>query len=217
MSMTTKTGTGGSIPKGRATLWWIIAGVVGLALVVLLAISIAGETPIDEASGYGDPMVQGDSLPVLTPGSQDTAIGLTAPITFGSDWNNNEVNIEADGTSKIIVFLAHWCPHCQADAPRLQAWVNGGNLPSEVELISVATLTDPAHPNWPPQDWLTSIGWTPPVIMDDANNSVASAYGLARTPLWVVLDGNNQVLGRIYGEIRDDGFNALVELAESAP
>jgi thiol-disulfide isomerase/thioredoxin len=201
--------------KSRATLWWIVGGVVGLGLIVALAASIATEPEVDESIGYGDPTVEGDPLPVYATGTQDVAIGLTAPTVTGADWDGNPVTIEPDGTAKIVLFLAHWCPHCQNEVPVVQDWVDAGNLPEGVELISVVTSTDRSRPNWPPQDWLEEEEWTSPSVMDDQIGTVAANYGMAGTPFYVVLDGENTNLGRISGEIGVEGLNALAALAQS--
>lgn len=215
MSQKTKARAGAEQPKSRATLWWIIGGVVGLGLIVALAASIATEPEIDESIGYGDPTVEGDPLPAYVTGTQDVAIGIPAPTVTGADWNGNEVTIEPDGTAKILIFLAHWCPHCQAEVPRVQDWIEAGNLPEGVELISIATSTDRNRPNWPPQDWLEEEGWTSPVIMDDQIGTVAASFGMSGTPFYVVLDGDNNNLGRVSGEIGTQGLDALVALAQS--
>jgi hypothetical protein len=99
--------------------------------------------------------------------------------------------------------------------PVVQDWIDAGNLPTDVQLISVATSTNRLQPNWPPQDWLEEEGWTPPVIMDDEIGSVAVNYGMSGTPFYVVLDGDNTNLGRISGEIGIQGLEALVGIAQS--
>ena len=215
MTQKTKPKSGAAAPKSKATLWWIIGGVVGLAAIVALAASIATEPEVDESIGYGDPTVEGDPLPVYATGTQDVAIGLTAPTVTGADWEGNPVTIEPDGTAKIILFLAHWCPHCQNEVPVVQDWVDAGGLPEGVELISVVTSTDRSRTNWPPQDWLEEEGWTSPSVMDDQIGTVAANYGMAGTPFYVVLDGENTNLGRISGEIGVEGLNALAALAQS--
>ena len=201
--------------RSKSTLWWIIGGVVGLGLIVALAASIATEPEIDASIGFGEPTVEGDTLPVYASGTQDVAIGFTAPTVTGADWNGNPVSIEPDGTPKIVLFLAHWCSHCQVEVPVVQEWIDAGNLFDDVELISVATSTDRLRPNWPPQDWLEEEGWTSPVIMDDQIGTVAANYGMSGTPFYVVLDGENKNLGRLSGEIGIQGLNALVSIAQT--
>jgi thiol-disulfide isomerase/thioredoxin len=215
MTQRTKQKTGAKDAKSRSTLWWIIGGVVGLGLIVALAASIATEPEVDASIGFGDPTVEGDPLPVYAAGSQDVAIGLTAPSVSGADWTGNPVTIEPNGNAKIILFLAHWCPHCQNEVPVVQDWVDAGNLPEGVELISVVTATDRSRTNWPPQDWLEEEGWTSPSIMDDQIGTVAANFGMAGTPFYVVLDEENTNLGRVSGEIGVEGLNALAALAQS--
>jgi cytochrome c biogenesis protein CcmG, thiol:disulfide interchange protein DsbE len=195
----------------------IIGGVVGLALIVLLAVAIAGEEEADASIGFGDPVVTGDPLPVYNSGSPtDPVVGFAAPETVGADWEENEVRIEADGRPKIVLFLAHWCPHCQAEVPVVQGWLDAGNLPDDVDIYSVATSTDRLRPNWPPQDWLEDEGWTVPVVMDDQIGTVGASYGMAGTPFYVVLDGDNNVVRRISGEIGTAGMDILVAEAQAA-
>jgi thiol-disulfide isomerase/thioredoxin len=195
----------------------IIGGVVGLALVVVLAIAIAGEESVDASIGYGDPVVTGDPLPIFDPtAAADPVVGLTAPSAVGADWDDNEVKIEADGRAKIVVFLAHWCPHCQAEVPVVQTWLDEGNLPVDVDMYSVVTSTDRLRPNWPPQDWLEEEGWTVPAIMDNEIGTIAVNYGMSGTPFYVVLDGDNNVIRRASGEIGTAGLNALVAEAQAA-
>lgn len=194
----------------------IVGGVVGLALIFLLAFSIAGETPVDASIGYGQVEVTGDPLPIFNAEAQsDVATGLTAPSVVGADWNDVEVTIEPDGTSKIVIFLAHWCPHCQAEVPLVQQWIDDGNLPDDVEMIGVATSTDQLRPNWPPQEWLIDEGWTVPTMLDDQLGTVAVNYGMSGTPFYVVLDGENNVIRRVSGEIGIAGLNQLVLEAQA--
>jgi len=195
----------------------IIGGVVGLALVVLLAVAIAGEEEVDDSIGFGDPVVTGDPLPIYNRESPtDPVVGLAAPEAVGADWEGNEVSIEADGRLKIIIFLAHWCSFCQAEVPDVQDWLDAGNLPDDVDMYSVATSTDRLRPNWPPQDWLEDEGWTVPVIMDDQIGTVAGSYGMAGTPFYVVLDGENNVVRRASGQIGTSGLEVLVAEAQAA-
>lgn len=203
--------------RNLSTLWWILGGIVGLALIVLLAISIAGEEEIDDSIGFGEVTMEGDVLPVLTDPANDPAVGTTAPTVSGADWEDNSYSIAADGTPKLLVFLAHWCSHCQAEVPVVQQWLDDGGLPDGVDIYSLTVATDPLRPNWPPQEWLENEGWTVPVIMDDEIGTAAAGYGMAGTPMYVVLDGDNNVLQRVSGEIGVVGLDTLAHMAaESA-
>ena len=194
------------------TILWIVGGVVGLGLVVLLAFSIVNEEERDASIGFGDPVVSGAPLPLL--GDQgDVAIGVSAPTVSGADWNGVAHSIEPDGRPKILLFLAQWCPHCQAEVPVVQAWLDAGNLPPQVDLYGVTTATSSVRPNWPPQDWLEAEGWSAPTIMDDEIGSISVAFGMRGTPFYAVLDGNNVNLQRVSGAIGIRGLETLVDLA----
>lgn len=199
------------------TLWWILGGVVGLALIVFLAISIANEEELDDSIAFGEVSIEGEPLPVLQDPINDPAVGMTAATISGGDWNGNQYSIGPDGTPKIVVFLAHWCPHCQAEVPVINQWLASGGLPDGVEIYSVTVFSDRLRGNWPPQTWLEDAAWTVPVIMDDAIGTVATTVGMTSTPLYVVLDGENKVVQRISGEIGAAGLDTLSQLAlESA-
>ena len=117
--------------------------------------------------------------------------------------------ITADGTAKLLLFLAHWCPHCQAEVPVVQDWVDAGSLPADVELISVSTAIDPGRPNYPPDAWLDREGWTAPVIVDESG-AVADAYGLSAFPFWVFVNADGTVAGRLSGELTPEQLDTVV-------
>jgi thiol-disulfide isomerase/thioredoxin len=213
--MSTRTASKKPDQSNRSLIVWIIGGVLGLALIVWLAFSIANDPGVDEAIAFGEVTVEGTNLPFFDSATTDPAVGQKAPTVTGSDWNDNESTIGSDGRAKIIVMLAHWCPHCQAEVPVIQDWYEAGGLPDGVDIYGVTVLTNRLRDGstWPPQEWLQSEGWTVPTIMDDEAGSVVQAYGLTSTPTYVVLDGENNNLGRLAGEIGVDGLNALAQMA----
>ncbi|MDX1469365.1 MAG: TlpA disulfide reductase family protein [Acidimicrobiia bacterium] len=199
---------------------WIVGGVVGLGLIVWMAFAIASEptdTKYDDLTiGWGEVTVEGEFLPPLPESGQDPAVGTAAATISGSDWNGNSYSIAPDGRPKVVMFLAHWCPHCQAEVPELQAWVDAGLAPTDVDIYSITSLTNPTRTLWPPQEWLESEQWTFPVIMDDEISTAANAYGLSGTPFYVVLDGENNVVLRLSGRIGVFAFEQLVEAARAS-
>jgi hypothetical protein len=52
--------------------------------------------------------------------------------------------------------------------------------------------------------------------MDDQLGTVAVNYGMAGTPFYVVLDGENKVVRRVSGQIGVAGLNQLVLEAQAA-
>ncbi len=182
--------------------------VAAIAAIVLTSGSGSGEpasTPPPSASSgpvasEGAPVITGTSLPLFQTTAGDAAIGLAAPTVQGTDFDGQPVAIEANGRPKVILFLAHWCGHCQSEVPLVQAWLDAGGAPADVDLISVATSIDPSLPNYPPEEWLDREGWTMPVIVD-RGGTVATAYGLSAFPFWVFVGADGNVTGRLTGEL----------------
>ena len=215
---------GAGTPAGRSTTSrWLLPGLVVAAVVIagVLAVVLPGSnTPppsggsssvvpsasggsTQAASGSGaadEPTITGAALPDFENPDGDPAVGMAVPTVEGSDFTGKAVSITADGRPKVIVFLAHWCPHCQAAVPLLQTWVSAGGVPEGVDLVSVATGIDPSRPNYPPEAWLQRERWTVPVIAD-TNNTVAQAYGLPAYPFWVFVGGDGKVVARTVGEL----------------
>lgn len=212
---------------------WLIPGLLAVVIVIAaaLAIFLPGQGPNGQggtsslppatapgsgasagtsAGASGVPVVSGASLPQFENPNGDPAVGLPAPEVRGTAFDGKQVAIVNDGRPKVIVFLAHWCPHCQEEVPLIQAWVNAGGVPSGVELISVATSIDPTRPNYPPDAWLAREGWTVPVIADPTN-SVAGAYGLPAFPYWVFVGSDGTVRARAVGEVPITNLETIVD------
>lgn len=182
----------------------VVIVVMTFGLVVILG---GGEEP-SGGDAVADVTVTG-SLPPLGEGA-DPAVGMAVPTARGSDLDGDPVEIAADGRAKGIVFLAHWCSHCRVEVPRVQAWVEEGGVPEQVDLVSVVTGTDPSQPNYPPRAWLEREGWSVPVLVDDAEGSVAEAYGLAAFPYWVFVDGEGRVVARAEGELEIEELEQML-------
>jgi thiol-disulfide isomerase/thioredoxin len=212
-------------PAGRSR--WLVPGLVAAALVVAAALaillpgarqpgtggssSLPPATPGSSASGAasGVPTITGASLPDFQNPTGDHAVGLPAPEVAGFDFGGTSVAIVHDGRPKAVMFLAHWCPHCQAEVPLIEAWVKAGGVPAGVDLVSVATSIDPSRPNYPPADWFAREGWTVPVIADPTN-SVAAAYGLTAFPFWVFIAPDGTVKARTAGEMPITDLQTIV-------
>jgi thiol-disulfide isomerase/thioredoxin len=215
---------------------WLIPGLLALVIVVAAAVAIflpglggaggggSSSLPPTTAPGSGasGPPTAGSSAVQVITGAAlpefqyqlqdapDPAVGMPAPQVRGTDFAGKQVAIANDGRPKVILFIAHWCPHCQREVPLIQAWVNAGGVPSGVDLISVATSIDPSRPNYPPDAWLAREGWTVPVIADPTN-SVAGAYGLPAFPYWVFVGSDGNVRARAVGELTTDNLKNVID------
>lgn len=192
----------------------ILGGVVGVALVVAIALSIAGSEPESAAVEIGSPTVTG-ALPAFDRNTADPAVGTAIPNAEGTDFDGNAVTLGPGDGPGGIVFLAHWCQHCQAEVPELQAWLDGGGTPA-ASIYSVATSIDPSRGNYPPWSWLEREGWTAPVLVDDNTGAVMRAFGGTAFPYWVFFDGAGNVVARAEGRLGADTVAQLLEMAAGA-
>jgi thiol-disulfide isomerase/thioredoxin len=192
--------------------WLPVLG--GLAAIVLITVVIMTFDSGGSGGGlqFGEPTIAGSALPRFADAAADPAIGTPAPTIEGANFDGTPVSITNDGRPKIIIFLAHWCSHCQAEVPVVQAWVDGGFKPDGVDLYSVATSTAETRPNFPPSEWLADEGWTAPVVVDDTAFSVGDVFGLNAFPYWVFVDADGNVAGRLTGELPAE---VITQIAES--
>jgi cytochrome c biogenesis protein CcmG/thiol:disulfide interchange protein DsbE len=180
----------------------------GLAVAVVAALAVAVVAGGDDASsgtdaaGVGSSVtVDGRDLPALPDSGRDPAVGATMPTLTGTDIHGDPITIAPDGRPTMVMFLAHWCPHCQREVPVVQDWVDDGGLPDGVRLVSVATANDDRRPNYPAVDWLDREGWTAPTLLDDADIHAGIAGGVSAFPFWVLVDGDGTVVARTSGEL----------------
>jgi cytochrome c biogenesis protein CcmG/thiol:disulfide interchange protein DsbE len=160
--------------------------------------------------------VTGTDLPAYEDGAADPAVGTPMPTLEGTALDGSSLTIPASGRPTMIVFLAHWCPHCQAEVPVVQGWVDGGGLPAGVDLLSVSTASDPARPNYPPSEWLAGEGWTAPVLVD-GNEAALAAGGVSAFPFFVAVDADGNVIQRASGELTEQQLSDVAgQLAATA-
>ncbi len=206
----------------RRRVLLIAAAVTALVVVVGILVALGGDsatnsTSVDKNIGYGTAVLEGASLPAFSSTSEDPAEGATPPLVEGHDPDGNPVSIGGGRGDQptMIVFLAHWCPHCQREVPLLVEMMSGSDL-AGLRIVAVLTGTSPDRPNFPPQAWLEREGWNGEVLLDDAKTSAGQGYGLTNYPYTVFLDSQGKVVARASGELSKDEVAALAELARSA-
>lgn len=168
--------------------------------------------PVASASAPsgGAAVIDGTPLPPFTSPTNDVAVGQPIPSVTATTMDGQPITI-GPGKPTILLFLAHWCSHCQAEVPVVQAWIDAGGLPAELDLIAVSTSLDPAAPNYPPSDWLEAEAWTAPTI-EDGDQSIAAAFGLPAFPYWVITDAQGTVEIRLTGELTVEQLDTLVDI-----
>lgn len=165
--------------------------------------------------------VGGTDLPAFTRAmgegsAADTALCTMAPVLSGYDYTGEQVTIDArrDGPT-MVVLLAHWCPHCNAEIPVLNEWRDSGEVPDGLNIVGVSTAVSPDRPNYPPDQWLRDRDWQWPVIADDGAGTqtepppALAAYGGGPFPMMVLLDGDGLVRLRFSGETPLDRIAAV--------
>jgi thiol-disulfide isomerase/thioredoxin len=182
----------------------------GVAVAVGLATGTGDKATVSSQTGNVE--VTGRALPAFGSGTNDLARGLPAPELRGAGFDGRGITVAADGTPKLVIFVAHWCPHCQAEVPRVVDWLAGG-APQDVRLVAVSTGVDPNRPNYPPSSWLEREGWTIPTIADDAGGTAGTAFGLSGYPFFVAVTKDGTVAARASGEQTVQQLEALVRAA----
>jgi thiol-disulfide isomerase/thioredoxin len=137
-------------------------------------------------------------------------VGTAAPALSGSDFAGDTVSFTPGEGPAVLVFLAHWCPHCQAEVPRMVSWLEDNPDAGGVEVIAVPTGTDPTAPNFPPSVWLERENWPAPIIVDDADSTAGTAFGVGSYPFWVMVGSDGTVVGRLSGELGEDQIGELM-------
>lgn len=166
--------------------------------------------------------VDGEALPPLGDPSTDAAIGLTAPVLVGESFDGSGVTTASDDGPVMVVFLAHWCPHCNDEIPRLLELEAAGRFPDDLKIVAVSTAVSPDSPGFPPSEWIVEKGWLWPVMADDVDfvnetNVGAAAFGVTGFPFITVVGAEGTVLARWSGASSDpDDFIARLDAALAA-
>jgi thiol-disulfide isomerase/thioredoxin len=161
---------------------------------------VSGDQPVT-IEANAPVVVTGDSLPAYDPSVQpDPGVGLEAPVVEGQSFDGSSISIggQTDGP-QLLVFLAHWCPHCNEEIPELLAVEANGGIPDELQVIGVSTAVAADRPNYPPSEWVVETGWDWPVMADSEGSEAFLAYGGSGFPYMVMLDSDGAVLSRQSG------------------
>lgn len=189
----------------------VLAAVFG---VVAFTASSDEDASVEGASEFQNVVVTGEALPEFGQGETDPALGMTAPVLEGFGFLGNEVNTKP-GAPMLLVFLAHWCPHCQAEVPVLVKWSQSGLVPEGLDVIAITTGTDEAAPNFPPSIWLANERWPElwPVLVDNKDQTAGNAFGLAGYPFMTLVGTDGTVLWRNSGEISSEALTDAINNA----
>ena len=176
--------------------------------------TVPADVPEEYIGAIGPVDVIGDPLPYLETDviADDPAVGEPAPVIVGLDFEGNPVRIDAatDGPT-MVVFVAHWCPHCNAEIPVLNELRDDGLIPDGLNVVAVSTAPRADSTNFPPGDWLVDMDWQWPAIADGVDIDTgtflaAEAYGVSGFPFITLVDGDGNVAARWSGERDADEY-----------
>lgn len=202
-------------PRNRTLI--IVLGAVAAIVVIFVIANLAGGD--DESSGgVVDPSetteassdsleqtrpveVTGDPIPPLDDtAAEDPAIGTAFPLIEGQSFDGTPITIGGSaGGPTLAVYLAHWCPACNAEVPELIEADNRGGIPAALSIVGVSTAVDETRPNYPPSEWLDDNDWRWPVMADDAGGTAFFDSGGTSFPYLVLLDEDGTILDRESG------------------
>ncbi|MCZ4496910.1 MAG: hypothetical protein JWM25_1495, partial [Thermoleophilia bacterium] len=126
-------------PKRQLPVFWIVIGVLLLGGIVALVATrpsdsdSAATKAAQGAPAFAEVEVTGDQVPAFTTGD-DPAVGEQLPTIAGTSTDDGPIRLDAADGAQVIVTLAHWCPHCQAEVPRIVDWAKDGGLPDGVKI-----------------------------------------------------------------------------------
>lgn len=156
-------------------------------------------------------------LPPFDAAIQDPAVGLQAPSFTASYFDNQEVVFELDdGQPRVLMFMAHWCSHCQAEVDALADYFATSGVRSDVQLVPISTSVDEGAPNHPPSRWLINESWPVPVLRDSQSNNLARGFGLSGFPFYVVVNGDGEIVARRSGAVSTSQWDNFLDLALTA-
>lgn len=172
----------------------------------------APSAPVGEPIVYGTIEITGDPVPETPEGGQPP-IGAAVPTITGTDYAGNPITIEPGTGPMMIVVLAHWCPHCNAEIPRIIEWSEAGGVPEGLQIVGISTAVTDTRPNFPPSQWLVDKGWQWPAIADNETSEAARSVGTSGFPTVVVVGADGTVKDLWSGESDVETIDARVDAA----
>jgi len=209
-------------PKNRTFV--IVAGVVVLiiaaALIAVLATGGSDDSGDSSASGDSGAEIEqtrpvevtGEALAPFEDPAADPAVGQASPVVNGQGFDGTAMTIGGAGDKPtLLVFLAHWCPHCNREVPELIALNDAGGVPDDLDVIGISTGVAADRPNYPPSQWIVDKGWPWPTMADSETSEAMEAFGGTGFPFLVILDSDGNVLARQSGESTADELGAWID------
>lgn len=172
----------------------LVASAVVAVLVVLLVAVLATRDPSSARA------------------TQSPLIGKVAPTTEGTTLDGESVSVsDLRGRWVMLNFFASWCIPCQTEHPQLAAFHAAHEAAGDAVLVGV-TFDDRAEDA---RAFFERNGGGWPVI-DDPDNSLGVAYGVAQVPETFVIAPSGIVVQRFAGAVTRADLEAVIAAYEEA-
>ena len=204
-----------------SSLGAIIFGAIAVAALIAVISNSAQDSSTNLSLGGAQEIqpvsVVGADLPAFPDSGNDPALGLKAPTLNGLTAGGMPMTIapSTDNKPMMLVFLAHWCPHCNREIPVLNEWKAQGLVPEDLTVIGITTATQQGQPNYPPSQWLIEKQWPWAAMPDSQAQDAARAFGVTGYPTFVLVGSDGLVKYRGSGEKTLDQVNNSVRQALS--
>jgi cytochrome c biogenesis protein CcmG, thiol:disulfide interchange protein DsbE len=144
--------------------------------------------------------------------TQSPLIGQIAPPTAGDTIDGGSFDIaDQRGRWVVLNFFASWCVPCIEEHPELAAFDAAHRAEGDAVLVST-TFDDEADDA---RAFFDEHGGSWPVI-DDPENSIGVAYGVAQVPETFVISPNGTVVQRYAGPVTRAELETLIASYEDA-
>jgi thiol-disulfide isomerase/thioredoxin len=215
-------------PPKKASAWWLWIVVGVLAIGALIGVAVwsmgggddkvsEGTVGTDNSSSVAETQpvtVVGEPLAQQASSGPDSSVnGQTPPTLQGFTFAGQPIDVTPGGTAKMVVFLAHWCPHCNREIPVIQQWSAAGRVPEGLDIIGVSTAVTNQRDNYPPSQWIERMKWTWPVLADSSSGDASRAWGVGGFPTIVIVGTDGTVKMRSSGEMSVDELDSFVRQA----
>jgi cytochrome c biogenesis protein CcmG/thiol:disulfide interchange protein DsbE len=189
--------------RRTASSTWIAIAVV-FAVVIVAAVFLSGGTEDDgfAPSAPGTVSIDRESGPMLAAG--ESVPGFEAPALDGGApivWD------DVAGRLTVLSIWAPWCPHCQAELPRLAAAV--GARPG-VQLVTITTAYG-AQPGPTPPEYMADEGLSFPVAVDDEAQTLLRGFGVESFPTTYYVASDGTVVTSTTGEVPAEQLEAILD------
>ena len=212
-SATSATGPQTARPRSTSAIWVGLALAVVLLAVAAVALTSSGDEPASEAtsvaSGSSD-----DAVATIDGDARTEPIPQGSPIPAWSAPTLEGGRFEWAGRPEgptVLAIWAPWCPHCQAELPRLSAAVE--RHPG-ISLVTLASALNQPGPT--PQEYMDSEGLSFTVGLDDEASTVAAGLGIQGFPTTYFVDADGLVVVSASGELDPDALEEVLTVLEGS-